>query len=618
MKRILVFTVILILLTGLVCVHAQPPEEFPIQQDAIFSALYEADIATLREAIDLKLISCEALTAYYLERIIAYNQLYNCFITMCDDALDVARQRDQALAAGTATGSLFGIPIVIKDNMHLAGYHTTNGHEKKDSQIANNNATVVDYLLKEGAVIIAKANMSTEARSARDSSSKVAGKTRNAYNRYLSPAGSSGGSAVSTSLNFTVASLGTDTNSSLRLPAAYAGCVSLRATHGLISQDGIIALVSARDTAGAITRTVYDQAIMLDVLTGGTYQYTKNLNANALKGMRLGILKELCYPIPEEKEYRTEANLDPEITTAFAAAVEELRQAGAEVVEVSFPNIFELSAATTASETASNKDALHTAFQKVLEQNNVCAVIFPTYLSTPLRSGADTNGKYWNVWNQLLLSNCDFLSPSGSLPEITVPIGLHSLGCGIGMEIAAPRNQEQLLLNIAYSYTSRYNHRAVPTGAPNTYAAANAGSLREILDAYKFFLESQKPTAPSTQPPETFSTSTAPTTNPTEPTVKLSIPPTTSTAPTEATTRPPAPPTTPTEPSVRPTEPESSSQSTVPSSSTSPGKVDDSVLTWLVPCLAAVVVMLITECILIHKLVRRRRRSRKAPRFTDY
>ena len=227
-----------------------------VEREVLLSALYEADISSIKQAISLGLISCEELTEYYLKRIEAYDDPYNCFITMCDDALEVARERDAQLAQGNGEGLLFGVPVVIKDNMDLEGYHTTNGYKKKDSQIADSNADVVQYLLDEGAVIIGKTNMSTGAQDALRSLSSVAGETKNAYSTYMASGGSSGGTAVSVSLNFAAAGLGTDTNSSLRIPAALAGCVSLRPTFDLLSREGIKKLNGTRDTAGAITRTV--------------------------------------------------------------------------------------------------------------------------------------------------------------------------------------------------------------------------------------------------------------------------------------------------------------------------------------------------------------------------
>ena len=516
MKRILALLIPLLLLATLVPAHAQPAEGFPVSREALLSSLYEADIATLREALDLGLISCEELTAYYLERISTYDEPYNCFITICHDAMAVARRRDMAMAQGEPRGLLFGIPVVIKDNIDLAGYHTTNGHVKNDSQIVEKNADIVDYLLSEGAVIIAKTNMSLDAQSARNTYSEAVGHTKNAYSRYLSSAGSSGGSAVSTSLNFTAASLGTDTNSSLRLPAAYAGCVSLRATYGLISRNGVTRLNGTRDIPGAITRTVYDQALMLDVLTGGAYEYTKNLTGNALQGLRIGVLKELSYPVSYLWDRRA-AIFDAEVSAVFQTALEELRLCGAEVVEVSFPQIFDLSQATFDSNDASYKDAFYDAFQKFLDRNGISAVVFPTYLTTPLRTGNDASGRYWSVWDQTFVNNCGVLAPSAGLPEITVPIGTHSLGCGIGLEIAAPRNQEQLLLDIAYSYTNRYDHRQLPEGAPDTYADSHAGSLGEIIEDYKRFLEAQKPTEPSQPETQPSVEPTVPATRPTTP-----------------------------------------------------------------------------------------------------
>lgn len=462
----------------------------PISRDGILSGLFEADIPSLRAAIQQGLITSQELTAYYLDRIEAYNGPYNCFITVCSNAMDVAKQRDEAIANGKGEGLLFGIPVVIKDNMDLAGYHTTNGYSKASSRIARSNADVVDYLLNEGAVIIAKTNMSTAAQDALRSYSVAVGETKNAYGKNMSAGGSSGGSAVATSLNFAAAALGTDTNSSLRMPAALAGCVSLRPTFGLLSRNGIVPLNRTRDTAGAITRTVYDQAIMMDVLTQGKYSYTENLDPDVLKGLRIGILQELTYAT-SEGENRTQDNIDNQVANAFSRAVTELEASGAKVVPVSMPDIFRLSHRSMVSNSSASKANLYSAFQNMLKQYNVDAVIFPTYLSAPLRSGTDENGVVWSVDTQVNINNCRALSPSANLPEITVPIGTHSRGAGIGMEIAAARNQEQLLLDIAYAYTSRYDHRTVPGGAPDRYADSHLADLATLLDSYQKIIQSQ-------------------------------------------------------------------------------------------------------------------------------
>ena len=509
MKRILAAVLCLVILSGIPVVQAQEAA-VSVEQDTLLSALYEADISAMQKALSLGLVTSVELTQYYLDRIEAYNKPYNCFITICDNALEVARQRDEDRGNGLAKGALFGIPIVIKDNMNYAGYHTTNGYYKKSSQIAKNNADVVQSFVDAGAVIIAKTNMSTAAQDALCSRSQVAGETKNAYNSTMASGGSSGGSAVATSLNFAAASLGTDTNSSLRIPAALNGCVSLRPTFGLLSRKGIKNLNSTRDTAGAITRSVYDQALMLDVLTGGEYNYTENLNAQVLSGMRIGILEELSYATTKEAK-RKEKNIDKEVADAFANAVQELESLGTEVVKVSFPKLFSLSNATFSSGDSNRKEALYNAYLKVLEENNVSVLIYPSYLTAPVRSGKDENGKVWNARSQVNINNCRTLSPSASLPEISVPIGVHSRGAGIGMEIAAPKNCEQLLLDIAYSYTQVFDHRQTPEGAPDTYKESNAGTLQAVIDDYLYRVEeSKKP--PATEPPTVPEETTAATT----------------------------------------------------------------------------------------------------------
>ena len=478
-------------------------EEIETEKQAILSALYDSDIKTIRNAIDAGIITCEELTEYYLERIEKFNKDYNCFITLCDDAIQIARERDAQLSKGENTGLLFGIPIVIKDNMNLAGYYTTNGHYKANSTVASENAQVVDYLLEQGAIIIGKTNMSTDAQDARASYSEVVGETKNAYNTWLSAGGSSGGSAVAVSQNFAVAGLGTDTNSSLRLPAVLNGCISLRPTFKLIPFDGCTHLNSGRDTTGAITRNAYDQAIMLDVLTSGEFSYTQNLNNNAFEGKRIGILSELISPVststiresdPETRKNlinsfgineRVENYIDEEILTTFNLATEEIKKLGADVVLLSYPELFDDAYVTFTNRETHYKNDFYNKIKALMEEHNIDAIIFPTYLSSPLKSGEDDNGKNWNVWqNQAFINNCKVISPSTGMPEISIPIGYHSTGAGIGMEILADKNCEQMLLNMAYTYTETYNHRITSSGAPDLYADFNQGDLQSIINKY--------------------------------------------------------------------------------------------------------------------------------------
>lgn len=526
MKKALSLTLaLMLLLSSVVFISA---ENTTASKDQILASLYDADIPEIREAIDSKKVTCEELTRYYLYRIQKYDNKFNCFISICSDALDVAKERDKELAAGKNSGLLFGVPVVIKDNMDLEGYYTTNGHKIDELTITDSNADVVNYLLREGAVIIAKTNMSTDAQDARISYSEIAGETQNAYNALLAAGGSSGGTAVAVSLNFAAAGLGTDTNSSLRIPAILNGCVSLRSTFGLISTDGITMLNGSRDVAGAITRTVYDQAVMMDVLTQGEYSYTKNLDKTALKGAKIGILSELTYPITNLSEYdkttlRTQtwnelndrakaSNYDSEVLTAFENAVKELEACGAEVVTISMPNLFNLSDKTFNSSKTSLKKALYDDFKKVVKDSGVEAVIFPTYSSTPLKSGKDENGKYWNAWSQVFINNCRTLSPSASIPEMSVLIGQHSSGAGIGMEIASLKNSEQLLLNLAYSYTQNYGHRVTPKTVPHLNGSLTAELTLDFFEKQEIKQAGATVTEPSTETTTESTTTTTETT----------------------------------------------------------------------------------------------------------
>ncbi len=534
MKRLFSFFIASLLIFSSFIVVSAKNEAPVIDKKAILSALYEADISTIREAIDNRLISCEELTLYYIERIEKYNSNYNCFISLCDDALTVAKERDIALSKGKNKGSLFGVPIVIKDNMNLKDYYTTNGHNLENSEIANDDAQVVSLLLEQGAVIIGKTNMSTDAQDARTSYSQIKGETKNAYNTLLSAGGSSGGTASAVSLNFSVAGLGTDTNSSLRIPAILNGCCSLRTTINKISFDGCTHLNNSRDVIGAITRSVYDQAIMLDVMTENKYSFEQNLEENAVSGLKFGVLSELTYPVETtiinetdeelknkiirqfDLQYRTEKNIDSEVVQAFQTAIKNLETCGAEVVTVSMPSIYDSAYPTFVKHNFSIKEVFYKEVKAFMEENDLDALIFPTYLSTPLKSGTDSSGKYWNVWSQTFLNNCRVISPSTSMPEMSLLIGYHSSGAGIGMEILSDKNTEQLLLNIAYSYTQKYDCRKVPSGAPDLYSKWNLGSLEEILQKYSIPSLSDKVTELETESASKTPTAPTETSSPTE------------------------------------------------------------------------------------------------------
>ncbi|MBR6638682.1 MAG: hypothetical protein IKK96_07460, partial [Lachnospiraceae bacterium] len=153
MKKRLTLLFVLVMLTlsaGMVfaenggsSIRITEEKQIEYNKEELLAALYEADIESVREALDMRLVTCRELTEYYLERIEAYNPTFNCFITLCDNVLAEADKRDEAIADGTAKGSLFGVPIVVKDNIEYEGYYTTNGREFEESEISTANAVIV-------------------------------------------------------------------------------------------------------------------------------------------------------------------------------------------------------------------------------------------------------------------------------------------------------------------------------------------------------------------------------------------------------------------------------------------------------------------------------------------
>lgn len=480
MKKLLILLCLLLLpLQAFAAGNDAIKEAFPAEdpnQD-LLDALYEADITSILEAIDLGLITCRELAEYYLERIEAYEATFHCFITICDNALEEADKRDAAIANGTAAGALFGVPIVVKDNIDYAGYPTTNGYSYYYS-VPSENAAVVQNLLDEGAIILGKTNMSAGAQDAICSVSDLGIETFNAYNPALASGGSSGGSAAAVSLNLCVAGLGTDTNVSLRYPSALNGCVSMRPTVGLLDREGCVILNYSRDTPGAITRNVKDQAIMLDVMTGGETNYAENLDANALEGMRIGVLWELSYPIANSYD-RKESDLDEEILIAFEDTVSEFIACGAEVVVISIPEVFNYSAYDGGGTYL--REQVNAKLEAVFEENEISALVFPSYLHTP---DYNVTEHPMPADDYAYICNCAKLSPIAGVPEITIPIGTHSRCAGIGMEILSLKNSEQLLLDIAYSYTEQYDHRQAPEAAPSLYASGQTLTLTEYIARY--------------------------------------------------------------------------------------------------------------------------------------
>ena len=247
-------------------------------------------IKELQEYVDKGYLTYEKITKLYLDRIDAYNEQYNALITINENAIEEAKKLDIEYKKNGRSSLIYGLPVIIKDNIDVKGLPTTNGTKALLDSIPYKNASVVQKLIDNGAIIIAKSNMDEFAFNAKYSFSSF-GCVHNAHNTNYSSYGSSGGSAVAVASNLAVYALGTDTGCSVRVPSSANGVVGIRPSYDIINSDGIIKFESTRDVVGIITKYVEDSAIVLDIIDNEEIKYTDYLTTS-LKGITIGVIKK--------------------------------------------------------------------------------------------------------------------------------------------------------------------------------------------------------------------------------------------------------------------------------------------------------------------------------------
>lgn len=470
--------------------HAAAAEEGKTAElDALFTTadLPNATIADLLKAMDDGRLTAERLTQMYLDRIEAYDlpMELRTIISLNPDALSEARKADWARAKGE-TGRLLGIPILVKDNIDVAGMATTCGSYSRRSAIASCDAEAVARLRAEGAVILGKTNMSTFADSGSNSISEVAGMVGNAYDPSRTPAGSSGGSAVAVACSFAAAALGTDTASSLRRPASFANIYSLRSSFGMVSQIGMDRLNYDQDVIGPMCRNVEDIALIFDVIAGTDESdpytaeadsylpeggYLPVLDADGLQGKRIGYLANsfgYLYRAGSDLPLSRPMPLDGKITGMVERAKQTLIDGGAELVDLSelLPETF--IGAVTGNEDPANMRRIREHVTQVLEENAIDAVIYVSQTDVA-ETQEDPSGKFDNPSRYI-----NTFSPLGGLPEMTLPMGLceadpaggfpHALP--LGLSIFSGYGNDAVLLQIAYAYEQRAQGKAHPWTTP--------------------------------------------------------------------------------------------------------------------------------------------------------
>lgn len=289
-------------------------------------------LRSLASAIAQGELPAAEVTRAYLARIIESDGQIGAFLALNADAEEQARQMDRMKSP---SGVLFGIPVALKDNLCTAGLPTTCASHMLESFTPPYSATAWERLARSGCVLLGKTNMD-EFGMGSDTTNSALKTTHNPHDISRIPGGSSGGSTAAVAAGMTPLALGSDTGGSIRQPAAFCGVVGMKPTYGRVSRYGLIAFASSLDTVGPITRTVADNALALQVLSGldaldaTTVDCPDDVTAQlnrGVQGLRIGLPAEMM------------KNLSPDVAQAVLAAAQCLAAAGARVEEVHLPTL---------------------------------------------------------------------------------------------------------------------------------------------------------------------------------------------------------------------------------------------------------------------------------------
>ncbi len=299
--------------------------------------LHHLSLADLAAGLRARKFSSVELTRHFLARIERKNPELNAFITVtAEQALAAAAKADERIAAGEG-GSLTGLPIAHKDIFCTDSVLTTCGSRMLANFVAPYDATVVERLSQAGVIMLGKLNMDEFAMGSSNETSYF-GTVKNPWNLAKVPGGSSGGSSASVAARLTPAATGTDTGGSIRQPAALTGLTGMKPTYGRVSRFGMIAFASSLDQAGTLTQSAQDSAMLLQAMAGFDPKDSTSVDApvpdylaaldQPLAGLKVGLVKEFF-----------ETKLDPKNDQLVRDALKVYERLGAQLVEVSLPNL---------------------------------------------------------------------------------------------------------------------------------------------------------------------------------------------------------------------------------------------------------------------------------------
>lgn len=488
------------------------------------SKIEELTVADVHEAYRSGAFTAVELVDAYLERIASIDRSgahLNSVISVSESARERAAELDAELArTGDLVGPLHGVPIVVKDQIETADIPTSFGSVAAADYRPDADASAIGRLRDAGAIILAKTTLPDFATSWFSTSSR-SGVTKNPYDLARDPGGSSSGTAAAVAANLALVGIGEDTGGSIRLPASFCGLVGVRVTPGLISRAGMSSLVEPQDTAGPMTRTVADAALLLDTLVGydakdpytgavivdgGGASYAESATPKDLAGTRLGVLRQAFPDGTDPDGARAGAVLD--------AALRKLADAGAELVDIVIDDLVEqvgfTSLYTTRSQAdmnafvqarpaldvASMRDLIETgryhekldlleaivagpedpteddqyvqrvlaqtAFQRqvlgAMAQAGVDAIVFPD-AKLPAPTHADV---FAGRWTCLTYPTNTVIASQLLFPAATLPSGFTEDGLPVGLEIMTPPYSERTLLGLAASVEAVLGARRAP------------------------------------------------------------------------------------------------------------------------------------------------------------
>jgi mandelamide amidase len=430
----------------------------------------------------------------------------NAFISFeGEHALAAARRADGLAARKSFAGPLHGVPIVVKDNIHVAGLPNSAGTPGLRAFVPARNAPVAEKLIRAGAIVLGKTNMH-ELAFGITSNNAAFGPARNAYDASRIAGGSSGGTGNAIAARMAPAGLGSDTGGSVRVPAALNGISGLRPTLGRYSQEGITPIAHTRDTAGPMAREVADLVLLDTIITGAR----DKVAPAPLSGLRVGVPRAVFW-----------RNLDPETERLATAALDRLRGEGAVVVDVDIPGLAELNAKVSfpvalyeanvdltrylkryripldlkglAERIASpdvkglfasaivpgakdaipekvyrdaiaTRPALQRLYAETFQTHGIAALVFPT---TPLPAapvGDDQTTKLNGAdvpTFPTFIQNTDPGSNAG-IPGLTVPIGRTAAGLPVGLALDGPAGSDRRLLGIGLALEALFGRLPAP------------------------------------------------------------------------------------------------------------------------------------------------------------